>query len=300
MRERLFERLNEKLLFPVIWISAPAGSGKTTLISSFVQSVKRPLVWYCFDQGDSDLGSFFHYLTLACKRSQRLSRIKLAAFTPEYKNGLDNFSRSFFRAFYAACKPGSILVFDDYHKISPESELHRVIQIAISEIPEGLNIIISGRHAPPSFAASLIAKKQLALLDWSQIKFVKNEVEHILRLFIPVNEPPPTAALGERIYTQTDGWITGIILLLESKCSHYSSATNIDVSHVDLVFEYFSAEIENHIDEEILSFLSQVALMPAVTAENAVKLTENNQSGAILDKLSKQHLFISRLGRLTV
>ncbi len=299
-RKRLFETLEEKQTFPVIWINAPAGSGKTTLISSYAQSTKRALIWYRFDQGDSDIGSFFHYLTLAHKRSHRLSRVKLATFTPEYKDGLDNFTRSFFRAFYAACKPGSVIVFDDYHLISQTSDLHGIMQTAISEIPEGMNIVFSSRHTPPLFASSLISKKQLTVVDWSQLKFEKNEFDDILPLFSDSDNAPPADELCKNIYTQTDGWITGIILLLESKYSHNSKAIVIDISNTNLIFDYFSAEIEHHLDEEILNFLCQVALMPIVTAENATKLTGNNQAGNILDKLSKQHLFINRFGMLKI
>ncbi|VAX09055.1 hypothetical protein MNBD_GAMMA25-119 [hydrothermal vent metagenome] len=297
-RKRLIKSLQEKQNFPVIWISSPAGSGKTSLISSYAQSTNRPLIWYRFDEGDSDIGSFFHYLILAYKCSHRLSRIKLAPFTPEYDNGLTNFSRSFFREFYTCCKPGSILVFDDYHLVSAKSDLHRIMQIAISEIPEGLNIIISGRHAPPLFVSSLISRKQLALLDWSQLKFIKSEIDDVLGFIVGADNMLPTDALREKIYMQTDGWITGIILLLESRYSHDSNATNIDISNINLVFEYFSAEIESHIGEDVLNFLSQVALMPVITAENAVKLTANNQAVDILDTLSKQYLFIRRFGIL--
>lgn len=296
-RKRLFKSLDEKLSFPVIWISSPAGSGKTTLISGFAQSTKRPVIWYRFDQGDNDIGAFFHYLTLACQRSHRLSRIKLSAFTAEYENGLDNFTRNFFREFYACCKLGSMLIFDDYHIIPTESALHGILQIAISEIPDGLNILVSSRSAPPVYAASLIVKKQLALVDWSELKFFKNELNDILSLFANDNKIA-TKSLLEDIYKQTGGWITGIILLLESNYSHDSKTKIIDAGDIKLVFEYFTEELKGYIDEDALDLLSMTALMPVITVENAIKLSSNNQASDILDELSKQHLFIHRVGIL--
>ena len=61
LRERLFKELDAARKHPIIWISAPAGSGKTTLVASYLQQHKIDPLWYQVDAGDSDIASFFYY-----------------------------------------------------------------------------------------------------------------------------------------------------------------------------------------------------------------------------------------------
>src|SRR5688572_270998 len=64
-RRALFRELDGLRRHAASWIGAPGGSGKTTLVASFLQARKRRVVWYQVDAGDVDLASFFHHLTLA-------------------------------------------------------------------------------------------------------------------------------------------------------------------------------------------------------------------------------------------
>lgn len=70
-RPRLFRLLDRCRKAPVTWISGPAGSGKTTLVASYLDARKIPCLWYQMDGGDADLATFFYYLGLAAKRRRR-------------------------------------------------------------------------------------------------------------------------------------------------------------------------------------------------------------------------------------
>jgi ATP/maltotriose-dependent transcriptional regulator MalT len=60
-RKRLFHLLYESRKQPVTWITAPAGSGKTTLVASYITERKLPCLWYQVDTGDHDAATFFYY-----------------------------------------------------------------------------------------------------------------------------------------------------------------------------------------------------------------------------------------------
>jgi ATP/maltotriose-dependent transcriptional regulator MalT len=64
-RERLFARLDAAREHPIVWIAAPPGAGKSTLIASYVEARKAPGIWFQVDAGDADPGTFFHYLAAA-------------------------------------------------------------------------------------------------------------------------------------------------------------------------------------------------------------------------------------------
>jgi LuxR family maltose regulon positive regulatory protein len=58
-RERLFRVLDAKREFPVVWVTGPPGSGKTTLVTSYLEAISAPSIWYLLDGGDSDPATFF-------------------------------------------------------------------------------------------------------------------------------------------------------------------------------------------------------------------------------------------------
>jgi len=94
-RERVFSLLDEARGHRAIWISAPAGFGKTTAVASWLQSRGVPSLWYNCDDGDADVASFFHFLSLALADSRNSSSIP--RLSPELHGALPTFARNFFR-----------------------------------------------------------------------------------------------------------------------------------------------------------------------------------------------------------
>ena len=64
-RERLFKLLDERRSHPILWIAGPPGSGKSTLVASYVEARRVPGLWFQADPGDADPATFFHYLRVA-------------------------------------------------------------------------------------------------------------------------------------------------------------------------------------------------------------------------------------------
>ena len=84
-RKRLFALLDRLRKQPVIWIAGPPGSGKTTLIGSYLEVRKIPCLWYQIDAGDKDPATFFYNLSLAAGRAVPRKRKPFPLLTPEYQ-----------------------------------------------------------------------------------------------------------------------------------------------------------------------------------------------------------------------
>ncbi|MFB3083040.1 MAG: hypothetical protein ACE1Z4_06240, partial [Gammaproteobacteria bacterium] len=76
---------------PVIWVTGPPGSGKTTLIASYIDSKNLRCTWYQIDHGDSDVATFFYYMGLATADQIDAKTKRLPLFTPEYQRDLTTF-----------------------------------------------------------------------------------------------------------------------------------------------------------------------------------------------------------------
>jgi LuxR family transcriptional regulator, maltose regulon positive regulatory protein len=87
-RARLFGLLDTGCRSPVVWVSGPAGSGKTTLVASWLDAKKIPCLWYHLDEGDSDIATFFYYLGLATRRAAPRYKTPLPLLTMEYLRGV--------------------------------------------------------------------------------------------------------------------------------------------------------------------------------------------------------------------
>ena len=98
-RERPFHLLDSGLNRPVTWIAGPAGSGKTTLIASYLDARKLPCIWYQIDEGDADIATLFYYMGLAAEKTCPGEK-PLPLLTPEYLAGIPVFARRYFEELY--------------------------------------------------------------------------------------------------------------------------------------------------------------------------------------------------------
>jgi hypothetical protein len=88
-RGRLFAVLDNARTLPLVWLAAPPGAGKTTLVATYLQSSELPAIWYQVDPGDADPAAFFYYLGLgAAHGTSRRKPRALPLLTVEYQIGI--------------------------------------------------------------------------------------------------------------------------------------------------------------------------------------------------------------------
>jgi len=133
---------------PITWIAGPAGSGKTTLVASYLDVHDSPSLWYQLDTGDSDIATFFYYMGLAAKKAAPRFNKPLPLLTSEYLMGISTFSQRYFEKLYSRLTPPYTIVFDDYQEVDAASPLHEVIRDGLSLAPEGITIFVLSRGDP--------------------------------------------------------------------------------------------------------------------------------------------------------
>jgi ATP/maltotriose-dependent transcriptional regulator MalT len=195
-RQGLFEKIEILQKYQVIWVSSPAGSGKTTLISTYLQNRGIPCLWYQVDVGDDDPATFFHYLGRATLTSVPRIRKAFPSLTPEYLLGLPAFTLRFFEDICAhlltpasrksgKTKPENksfAIVFDNCQEVPDNSAFHTVLLTGLTRVPSQITVILISRTPPPPAYAKLQANKQMELLGWEDLRLSREEAVRIINL----------------------------------------------------------------------------------------------------------------------
>src|SRR4030042_4660552 len=100
LRKRLFQLIDSSRNRPVVWLSGPPGSGKTTLVASYIEAQKIPAIWYRIDEGDTDIATFFYYMGLAAKTAAPLKGKPLPSFSQEHLQSIPTFAKRYFENLY--------------------------------------------------------------------------------------------------------------------------------------------------------------------------------------------------------
>jgi ATP/maltotriose-dependent transcriptional regulator MalT len=270
-RPRLFTRLEQNNQKPIIFISAPAGSGKTTLIASYLDTYKYPCLWYQIDESDADPATFFYYLGLAAQKVIPTKKMKsLPLLTPEYLPGLPVFTRRYFEKLYTALTPPFFLVFDNYQEIPFDSPFHELLRIGLEIIPEGIKVVLISRTEPPPVLQIFQANNRMELICAAELCLTLDEMEEFmhLRQKTDLNQIALT-----KLHEFTRGWIAGTILMLK-----ISTPDNIETEFArdlmpETISDYFAVELFKRMEETTRDFLLKTALFPSMTVKMAEKLT---------------------------
>jgi LuxR family transcriptional regulator, maltose regulon positive regulatory protein len=289
-RDRLFAHLDEARDRPLVWVVAPPGSGKTTLISSYVEARKLKAAWYHVDAGDDDIGTFFYYLAQSLPPSRSKPDEPLPLFSPAHLADLPAFCRHFFRTFFARLPAPGVLALDNYHELPTESPMHGVLLNAVREVPEGHAIIVISRAGAPREMAHLRATERVSTVDWSLLRLSLEETRAIASARGTIED----AAL-RRIYRLADGWAAGIALTLErAKQSPAVRATQESHEEIGELFDYFAAEVLSSATPEMQDFLKRTALLPAMSTSMAESISGRADSEAMLEDLHRRGMFTDR------
>jgi DNA-binding SARP family transcriptional activator len=275
---------------PVIWINAPPGFGKTTLVTSYLRTRKLRSLWYQLDEGDSDLATFFHYLGLAVQKGvPRVKKPPLPHLTPEYLKGLSTFTRRFFEELYRRLRAPAVLVFDNYQEVPLDAALHEMLALGVSSVPPGMNIMVLSRTLPHAAWAQAQARRQIDFIGEESLRLTKQEALAIERLHRKVRRRISPDTIG-KVHGKFQGWVAGLVLQLEQ-------ATVEEIPHVatpQVIFDYLAREVLQKLNANKRRFLLHTAFLPDMTAAMAARLTGEATAGDILDGLYRSRYFTER------
>jgi ATP/maltotriose-dependent transcriptional regulator MalT/DNA-binding SARP family transcriptional activator len=293
-RARLFGRLDADLRRRrLVWITAPAGAGKTTLAAGYARARALEPLWFQFAARDADPATFFFYLREAAAQVAPRARRLLPLLTPEYAFGLATYTRNFFEQLGALLPAPCLLVLDNHHELPADAPLHALLADGLDALPESARVLVLSRDDPPPAFAGWRAARRLAIVDAGQLALTVSETRALARRYRFTRLKPDVIA---NLHARTRGWTAGAILLLEEAAQAPLPPPSFEQPLTLTMFSYFAAEVLQRAPQAQQKVLLVTALLTQVSTEMARRLTGEEQAGRVLAELARKGFFVTVLG----
>jgi LuxR family maltose regulon positive regulatory protein len=304
-RPRLVRRLYEGLGGKLTLLSAPAGFGKTTLLTSWIhsdgeilqRSSRLPLAaWISLDESDNEPVRFASYLVAALRKIQpevggsTLDILQTPNPPPDeillvnLINELSEIQNKF------------MVVLDDYHVVIDE-RVHSIITFLLENQPPQMHLVISSRADPPWPYARLRGRGEINEIRVNELRFTPEESSNFLNDVMGLElSPRDIEALEDR----TEGWIAGLQMAALSiqgrKRTQGDHAVSVFVKAFAgsnrFVLDYLLEEVLNQQSSEIQAFLLQTSILERLTASLCDDVTQRDDSQELLAQLEQANLFL--------
>ena len=277
-RERLFERLDRGATCKLTLVSAPAGYGKSTLVSTWLAERSRDCCWLNLDRLDGSAHRVTVYLEAALDRLQPRKDLPGANRLVAFLNAL------------AARRDPTMVVLDDYH-LAESAEVNDLVALVLENLPPIAHFVIITRSDPTLRLAKLRGQGEVVEIRQSDLAFTIEESNAFLAEVGGVVLNPEQVKL---LSYSTEGWIAGLQMLASSL------KDGVDPSHLigelgggqRYLRDYLVEEVLTNLDLPTREFLERCSILERLSADVCDALTGRTDSLEVLSSIDRQNLFV--------
>jgi LuxR family maltose regulon positive regulatory protein len=296
-RQRLADRLSQGIQrgCRLTLVSAPAGFGKSTLVSEWVGSHDQPVAWISLDKGDNDPSRFWSYFIAALQMIQAgIGETALAALESPQSPPMEAVLTALLNEITAVTTHFAI-VFDDYHVIV-DSSIHEQLSFILEHQPPQMHLVIASRSDPPLNLSRLRGKGQLSELRTDELRFTPKETVAFLNDMMGLGlSARDVAALEAR----TEGWAVGLQMAALSlhgrDAEHVADFVASFTGSHRYVLDYLSDEVLLQQSPSVQTFLLQTSILDRLTGLLCDVVTNQDGGQETLERLDEGNLFIVQL-----
>ncbi|MES0361772.1 MAG: LuxR C-terminal-related transcriptional regulator [Anaerolineales bacterium] len=289
-RSRLTDRLNSGLPQKLALVSAPAGFGKTTLVSEWVHQQERPAAWLSLDEADNDLTRFLSYFVAALQRIETDTGASILSLLQSTQSPPIEAILTFLINEIAAISDNFVLILDDYHLITDQS-IHDALGFILDHLPPNMHLVLIGRVDPPISLSRLRVQGEMNEIRTNDLRFTENEAASFLNDLMKLDlSPEDISALESR----TEGWIASLQLAglsLQGRQDKKEFVATFSGDH-HYILDYLVDEVMSRQPEEIQSFLIQTSILDRLCAPLCDAILEISTSKQTLQFLEGSNLFL--------
>jgi LuxR family maltose regulon positive regulatory protein len=292
-RPRLIKSLNEGIDRKLTLISAPAGFGKTTLLSEWVAEYGRPVAWVSLDENDDDLVRFLYYVFSALQTIEiDIEQSIISTLHLPQKPPVETVLAALVNAI-AATPDDFVLVLDDYHVIKNQ-QIHDALTFLLEHAPPQMHFVIVTRADPPLPVANLRGRGQVNELRATDLRFTYEEAADFLNQVIGLK-----LSTGDihTLSVRTEGWIAGLQMAAVSMRGRNDASGFIQAfaGSNRYIMDYLIEEVIQRQSSNLQTFLLQTSLLDSLTGPLCNAVTGREDSQQVLEEIERSNLFISAL-----
>jgi len=290
IRSRLLERLNEGLHRKLTLIAAPAGFGKTTLVSAWVAGCDRQVAWLSLEEGENDPTLFLTYLVAALQTiAPTIGEGVLGVLQSPQPPPTEAILTALLNEITTL--PGHfVLVLDDYHVIDAQA-VDMAFTYLVEHLPPQMHLVIATREDPQLPLARLRARSHLTELRAADLRFTASEASAFLSQVMGLSlSAEDIAALEDH----TEGWIAGLQLAALSMQGHQDVSGFIRAFAGDhrYIVDYLVAEVLQRQPAPVRSFLLQTSILDRLNGPLCDAVTGQEEGNARLEALERGNFFV--------
>ncbi len=292
LRQGLLARLSDGLARKLTLVAAPAGYGKTTLVSAWVAAVDLPAAWLSLDADDRDPVRFLSYVLAALQTVRpTLGRNLLTALQSPQPPPLEALLTDLLNAL-AALPERLILVLDDYHVIDSDL-VDRALGFLVAHLPPQLHLVIATREDPALPLAQLRARGHLSELRLADLCFDADEAAAFFAEVMDLRLPKAEVAA---LVARTEGWAAGLHLAALSLRGHQDAAGFVHSfsGSQRFVLDYLLEEVLHQQPALLQQFLLRTSVLDRLCGPlcDAVLAMPVGAGQATLEAIERANLFL--------
>lgn len=289
-RIQLYKKLDDGLTRKLILISAPAGFGKSTIISDWTSQKNIATAWFSIDNNDNDIVDFITYIIYAIRQLHPNFGDTALELIKSNSQGSIESAINILINDSIEIKQDILLVLDDYHLIT-NSEINNMMGYLIDFMPENLHLAIISRSDPNLSIAKFRSQFQLIELRSADLSFSENDIASLF------NKHLKTKLSQENIHSlkaKTEGWIAGLQLAALSMQAQEDTTSFIEAfaGNNRYIMDYLIEEVLKIQPDDIKNFLLQTSILEQFSAPLCNFLLNRNDSQQIVEHLENNNMFI--------
>ena len=292
-RQQLFDKLDAGSHGKLVLLSAPAGYGKSTLVSTWLKTQSSPAAWLSVDEGDNDFNGFFCYLLEAIRQKipavgQTLLQMLQSPMPPAQESWVELVLNEI-----ASLSQDCLLVIDDYHSIHNPA-IHAALGDIIENSPIQLHFVICSRNELPFPVSRLRASGELLELTQRDLSLTLDESLVYMNAVMGAGlQPVDIAVLQDR----TEGWLVGLQLAALSLRGLPDPTGFIHSLKGDnrYIGDYLVDEVLSFIPADLLDFLMRTSVLRRMEKSLCNYVLQIEHSQELLEAVDRQRLFITPL-----
>lgn len=288
-RNRLHLFLEQNIHRSLITITSEAGYGKTTLVSSFINKKQIPSLWYQLDITDQNPYTFLSYLKVGLQPFLTKLNLNITINGENPEQEITEIS-----SILTDYPEPLIIVLDNFHCLNDQEELKSWILHLVKTSSPSITFILLSRVKLELPLVQFKIKQQLAELKTKDLAFNQQEILDYIKLFIDFQLSSDEITF---ILHKTEGWITGIVLLVDAILQLNEGERKSFITHFSLtddLHSYFASEIYLQQPRHLQQFLIHSCLMLELDPNVIKEYLDVKDVSDTLDHLLNEHLFISK------